>query len=181
MTGKRLCKLLSLALLLALFPLVAAGATAWSEPVKVSGGAVYVHSPQLWIGPDGRQAAFWIQQTTSPGRKSLWSSVRAPGQAWTEPSNLSGDMDGYYLGDDYLSTGLAPHGTAWALWSQADESLASDNMQVWAAWLTPGGRLAEGHAVRRVRDRHPLLAAGNRAGGRPGGGMGGLRRPHSRL
>jgi hypothetical protein len=138
-TGKGLYKLVGLALLLIFVSVLIASAAGWSQPVNVSGWVDYVDDSWLWIGQDGGQAAFWVQSDTTTGQESLWTSLRPAGQDWTTPINLSGWIDADRLTADYLSTGLAADGTAWALWSDQNLNQAGDNWWVRLAQSLPGG------------------------------------------
>ena len=139
MNGKAVRRLVGLLLLLALIPTLTASAANWSQPVNVSGWVEYTDDFWLWISQDGTRAAFWVQRQNSFQEGALWASVRQPGQDWTTPSNLSGWIDPNHLGEEYLSSGLTPDGTAWALWVDQDSSQVGDNWQVKAAWRPTNG------------------------------------------
>lgn len=144
MNGKCLWSLMAaIALLVTTTPALTASSPGWAEPTNLSEWQTTIdHTVRLELGTDGTQAAFWIQRNVSGTQWSLWTRVRPGGGDWNSAENLSGWLDPLASGvPAYWSTGAAPDGTIWALWTAIDNSVpgGGDNQEVKVARWPPGG------------------------------------------
>jgi hypothetical protein len=127
-----------LLLLLASTPALSV-AGGWSPPFNLSQWHDDVPFFRLALGADGTQAAFWQVEQASL-QWWLGARVRSPGEEWGSEKDLSGMREPFPI-SFFLSwdAGVAPNGTAWAVWAAIDSGQAGDNVQVWASRLPPGG------------------------------------------
>jgi hypothetical protein len=140
----------------------AAGAPGWSLPLNVSGWYTIGEGMWLEMGADGTQAAFWLSAEIIPTLQAgLWTRVRSPDGDWSAAENLTGWLTPTtLLNPAYWSVGVAPDGTAWAVWTIIDGAQPGDNVRVKVAHRPPGGTwqsddLSEWwHTVVRAAELH---------------------------
>ena len=126
------------ALLVTTRPALTTSGADWSPPVNLSGWQEFPQVHQLALGVDGTQAAFWLVLDLSNNQGALWARVRPPGGGWSALENLSGWMP-ITAWQPGHGIGVAPDGTAWALWTAIDSTQPGDNWRVMAAHQPPGG------------------------------------------
>jgi hypothetical protein len=129
-----------LLLLLAITTPVLSVTGEWSPPFNLSEWQNGVYRYRLALGGDGTQAAFWQILELPSLQWSLEARVRPPGEPWGPPLSLTGTKQSFSA--DYptiWNAGVAPDGTAWAVWAAIDTGQVGDNVQVWASNLPPGG------------------------------------------
>jgi hypothetical protein len=142
MNGKRLCSLTTAVVLLVMTaPALATSNSGWTEPINLSDWQDSIDlALRLELGADGTQAAFWARWNAAYTQQSLWARVRSPGGDWSGAENISGwvPTSGPSIRISW-STGVAPDGTAWALWTAIDSGVSGDNRQVKVARRSPSG------------------------------------------
>jgi hypothetical protein len=129
-----------LLLLLVITTPVLSAAGGWSPPFNLSEWHDDVPLFRLALGGEGTQAAFWQAEQASI-QWSLGVRVRPPGGDWGPPESFTGPQAPFADPPPvpFWDAGVAPDGTAWAMWAAIDSGQMGDNVQVWASSRPAGG------------------------------------------
>lgn len=127
-----------LIVLVAITPALAASSANWSTPENLSGWQSFMEGYLMKMGADGTQAVFWPLFDIGNNTGTLWARVRSPGGDWSTAEDISGAVGPVTIWMfSYWSVGVAPDGTAWALWTVNDS--VGKVMRVMESHRPPGG------------------------------------------